>query len=110
MTSRSRDGSARGRSPDTLAAVAVSAQPKPLTLPLPGGSPGATVRVSPMRCGEILIPPRALDPPGGPAVQLRVGLSARRSSWTPIPVPVFLVEHPSAGPLLIDTGFHRSVQ
>jgi N-acyl homoserine lactone hydrolase len=98
------------RAPDTLAAVAVSAQPKPLTLPLPGGSPGATVRVHPMRCGEILIPPRALDPPSGRAVQLRVGLSARRSRWTPIPVPVFLVEHPTAGRLLIDTGFHRSVQ
>lgn len=90
--------------------MAVSAQPTPLTLPLPGGSPGATVRVHPMRCGEILIPPRALDPPGGRAVGLRVALSARRSRWTAIPVPVFLVEHPTAGRLLIDTGFHRSVQ
>ena len=90
--------------------MAVSAQPKRLTLPLPGGSPGATVRVHPMRCGEILIPPRALDPPAGRAVQLRVALSTRRSRWTWIPVPVFLVEHPTAGRLLIDTGFHPSVQ
>ena len=90
--------------------MAVSAQPKPLALPLPGGSLGATVRVHPMRCGEILIPPRALDPPTGPAVGLRVGLTTRRSRWTWIPVPAFLVEHPTAGRLLIDTGFHASVQ
>jgi len=32
-----------------------------------------------------------------------------RSRWTWLPIPAFLVEHPSAGPILIDTGFDASV-
>ena len=90
--------------------MAVSAQPKPASLPLPGGSAGATVRVHPMRCGEVLLPPRAIDRPAGRLSQPRAMLGARRSRWGWVPVPVFLVEHPTAGPLLIDTGFHASVQ
>jgi glyoxylase-like metal-dependent hydrolase (beta-lactamase superfamily II) len=35
---------------------------------------------------------------------------AKRSNWDWIPVPVFLVEHPTAGNILVDTGFHASVQ
>jgi len=91
--------------------VAVSQQPKPLELPLPGGRADATVRVHPLRCGEVLMPPRAMDRPSGRAAQLRgMGLTTPRSRWSWIPVPVFLVEHPTAGRLLIDTGFHASVQ
>ena len=91
--------------------MAVATQPKPLRLPLPGGSDGATVRVRPLRCGEVQIPPRALNRPTGALAQLRgLGLTVPKSRWSWIPVPVFLVEHPTAGPLLIDTGFHASVQ
>jgi glyoxylase-like metal-dependent hydrolase (beta-lactamase superfamily II) len=32
-----------------------------------------------------------------------------RESWLRVPVPAFLLEHPSVGPILIDTGFHASV-
>lgn len=91
--------------------MAVSTRPEPLRLPLPGGSDGATVRVHPLRCGEVLLPPRVLDRPRGPLSQLRgIGLTIPRSRWSWVPVPVFLVEHPTAGLLLIDTGFHASVQ
>jgi len=91
--------------------VAVATQPQRARLPLPGGSAGATVRVHPLRCGEVLLPPRALDRPSGPLSQLRgIGLHTPRSRWSWVPVPVFLVEHPTAGPVLIDTGFHASVQ
>lgn len=91
--------------------MAVATQPKSLVLPLPGGSAGATVRVQPLRCGEVLMAPRAMDCPTGPLSQLRgMGLTTPRSRWTWVPVPVFLVEHPTAGRLLIDTGFHASVQ
>jgi glyoxylase-like metal-dependent hydrolase (beta-lactamase superfamily II) len=93
-----------------LQRLAVTTQPKPATLPLPGGSPGATVRVRPLRCGEIRVPPRALDRPPGRLSQQRAMFGARRSSWRWIPVPVFLVEHPTAGRILVDTGFHASVQ
>jgi glyoxylase-like metal-dependent hydrolase (beta-lactamase superfamily II) len=91
--------------------MAVATQPKPLGLPLPGGSAGSTVRVHPLRCGEVLLPPRALERPSGPLAQLRgMGLTTPRSRWQWAPVPAFLVEHPTVGPLLIDTGFHASVQ
>jgi N-acyl homoserine lactone hydrolase len=91
--------------------MAVATQPSPLRLPLPGGAgPGATVRVHPLRCGEILLPPRALDRPSGALAQLRgMGVGTPRSRWGWVPVPVFLVEHPTAGRLLIDTGFHATV-
>lgn len=39
-------------------------------------------------------------------------LRSTRSSkedWIRVPAPAFLVEHPGAGPILVDTGFHASV-
>jgi len=90
--------------------VAVKTQPKPAELPLPGGSPGATVRVHPLRCGEVLLPPAVLDRPSGRLAQPRAMLGTKRSNWAWVPVPAFLVEHPTAGPILVDTGFHASVQ
>lgn len=96
---------------DTLrTTVALSAQPTPARLPLPGDSDGATVRVHPLRCGEVLLPPRAIERPGGRLSLPRAIFGARRSSWGWVPVPVFLVEHPTAGHILVDTGFHASVQ
>jgi glyoxylase-like metal-dependent hydrolase (beta-lactamase superfamily II) len=32
-----------------------------------------------------------------------------KDEWVTAPIQCFLVEHPSAGPMLIDTGFHGSV-
>ena len=90
--------------------MAVKTQTRPAELPLPGGCAGATVHVHPLRCGEVLLPPRALDRPPGPLSQQRAMLGTPRSSWIWVPVPVFLVEHPTAGNLLVDTGFHASVQ
>jgi glyoxylase-like metal-dependent hydrolase (beta-lactamase superfamily II) len=91
--------------------MAPATVPEPVRLPLPGGSSGATVRVRPLRCGEVLLPPRALDRPRGPFARLR-GMDPMRprSRWSWVPVPVFLVEHPTAGALLVDTGFHASVE
>jgi glyoxylase-like metal-dependent hydrolase (beta-lactamase superfamily II) len=37
------------------------------------------------------------------------GLGIKKEDWLTVPVPAFLVEHPSVGPVLIDTGFHPSV-
>ena len=90
--------------------MAVKTQPKPAELPLPGASSGATVRVHPLRCGEVLLPPAALDRPSGRLAQPRAMLGTKRSNWIWVPVPAFLVEHPTAGPILVDTGFHASVQ
>ena len=85
-------------------------QPEPARLPLPGGSEGATVRVRPLLTGEALMPPGFFERPGGPLGYVRgLGLTTPKSRWTWIPVPAFLVEHPSAGPILIDTGLDASV-
>jgi N-acyl homoserine lactone hydrolase len=79
-------------------------------LPLPGGREGAGVRVHPLRTAEMLAPPALLQRPGGPGWLLRgLGLHIPRSRWLRLPIPCFLVEHPAAGPFLIDTGLHASV-
>ena len=37
------------------------------------------------------------------------GFGVAKEDWIEVPVVAFLVEHPGAGPVLIDTGFHGSV-
>ena len=92
--------------------MAVVTEPKPLTHALPGGRDGASVRLHPLLAGELAAPPAYLARRDGRVGALRDGfqlVASRRSGWLQLPVPAFLVEHPSAGPLLIDTGFHPSV-
>ena len=89
----------------------VATEPKPLTHPLPGGSEGATVVLHPLLCGELLVPPGYLERSEAGPGRLRDTLAALgpRGRWGAVPVPAFLVEHPTAGALLVDTGFHPSV-
>lgn len=82
---------------------------QPLTEALPGGSAGgsagASVTLRPLRTGEMLAPPGFLHRQEGIAGKVRgfgVGVAKDDQLW--IPIPVFLVEHPSAGLVLIDTG------
>lgn len=90
--------------------MAERAQPKPATLPLPGGRPGATVRLHPLVSGRGAVPPAYLHRDEGRLAGLKAfGLGARRDDWVPIPFVSFLVEHPGAGPLLVDTGLHPSI-
>jgi N-acyl homoserine lactone hydrolase len=91
--------------------MAVATAPKPLTEPLPGGRVGASVRLHPLLAGEMLSPPCYVDRRPGRIGALRdvAGALARRSTWIWLPIPAFLVEHPGAGLLLVDTGFHPSV-
>jgi glyoxylase-like metal-dependent hydrolase (beta-lactamase superfamily II) len=86
----------------------VATEPKPFVHALPGGSQGATVRVRPLLSAEIMAPPGWFRRPAGFAGPLR-GLLARRSTWVPLPIPAFLIDHPTAGPILVDTGLHPSV-
>jgi N-acyl homoserine lactone hydrolase len=88
--------------------MTVAAEPKPLRAPLFGGRDGATVRVRPLLSAEILAPPAYFDRPRSPLGLARAALS-RRSGWTPLPIPAFLVDHPGAGPILVDCGLHASV-
>src|SRR5215211_6399303 len=90
--------------------MATAAEPRPADLPLPGARRGATVRLHPLLCGRSLAPPAYLLREPGRMSPLRgLGLGVRKDAWVPIPIVAFLVEHPGAGPMLIDTGLHASV-
>jgi N-acyl homoserine lactone hydrolase len=84
--------------------MAAATHPKRASLPLPGGSEGAGVAVTPMLTGEMRAMPHFFQRPSGPLATVRgLGLLTPKRKWTWVPIPCFLVEHPQ-GPILIDTG------
>jgi glyoxylase-like metal-dependent hydrolase (beta-lactamase superfamily II) len=90
--------------------MATAAEPRPAELPLPGGRAGARVKLHPLLTGKGFAPPAwFLGEEGRFAWRRALGLGVPRSEWLTFPIPAFLVEHPSAGAILIDTGFHGSV-
>jgi N-acyl homoserine lactone hydrolase len=93
-----------------LTPMATGAEPRPAALPLPGGRKGAAVRLEPLLCGTWRWPPAALlREEGRFAWRKALGLGVPRSEWVEVPVQAFLVEHPDAGRMLVDAGFHPSV-
>jgi N-acyl homoserine lactone hydrolase len=90
--------------------MATAAEPRPATLPLPGGRDGATVRVRPLLCGRFRAPPAYfVREPGRLSWRKAFGFGVPRREWLDAPIVAFLVDHPEAGALLIDTGLHPSV-
>ena len=90
--------------------MATAAEPRPASPPLPGGQADATVRLRPLLCGRFVTPAAAMyREPGRRAGMRALGIGAPREDWMEVPVVAFLVEHPTAGALLVDTGFHQSV-
>jgi len=90
--------------------MATAAEPLPAELPLSGGRQGATVRVHPLLTATLTVPPAYLHREDGRRASWRaLGLTLPSSQRERIPIPAFLVEHPGAGLMLIDTGFHPSV-
>ena len=92
------------------AAMKVQVEAKPLQEPLAGGTPGATVVVEPLIAGHVDFPQAMMVSPGGHFLTLKL----MRALFGPrepnvIPVPAFLIRHPSAGAILVDTGLHPSV-
>jgi glyoxylase-like metal-dependent hydrolase (beta-lactamase superfamily II) len=88
----------------------VHAEPKTLSRPLAGGKSGTTVTVEPMVAGTVEWPPGFFERPGGRLEPLRVyGIGVPRSKWERVPCPAFLIRHPGAGPVLVDTGLHPSI-
>jgi len=90
--------------------MAVHVEPHPLHEPLAGGTPGATVVVEPLIAGHVDFPQAMMVSPGGHFLTLKL----MRALFGPrepnvIPVPAFLIRHPSAGAILVDTGLHPSV-
>jgi glyoxylase-like metal-dependent hydrolase (beta-lactamase superfamily II) len=88
----------------------VTVEPKPLHEPLSGGCAGATVTVEPMVAGHANFPLALMESPGGHFLKLRL-LRALLTGKPPhsVPIVAFLVRHPSAGPILVDTGLHPSI-
>ena len=88
----------------------VRVEPKPLHEPLAGGTPGSTVTVEPMVAGRVTWPQTMMERPGGRFETLKLlrALLTGNPAAT-VPVPSFLIRHPSAGAILVDTGLHPSI-
>lgn len=88
----------------------VRVEPKPLHEPLAGGTPGATVAVEPLVAGNVTWPRTMMERPGGrlETMKLLRALITGEPAMT-VPCPAFLIRHPSAGAILVDTGLHPSI-
>jgi N-acyl homoserine lactone hydrolase len=88
----------------------VRIEPKPLHESLGGGTPGATVSVEPIVAGTVTWPRTMMERPGGRFETLKLlrALLSGEPAAT-VPVPAFLIRHPSAGAILVDTGLHPSI-
>jgi N-acyl homoserine lactone hydrolase len=88
----------------------VHVEAKPLHEPLAGGTPGATVVVEPIVAGHATWSLSIMESPGGHLLTLKL-LRALLTGKPPvtIPIPSFLIRHPSAGAILVDTGLHPSI-
>ena len=90
--------------------MATAAEPRKASLPLPGGQEGATVKLHPLLVARMKAPPGGMHREEGRLAALKaLGLRVPREQWDDVPVVAFLVEHPGAGAILVDTGFHPSV-
>jgi glyoxylase-like metal-dependent hydrolase (beta-lactamase superfamily II) len=90
--------------------MATAAEPRPAQLPLPGGREGAAVRLHPLLCARMIAPPGLIHRTDGRLAPLRaIGVGVSQDDWHEIPVQAFLLEHPGAGLVLVDTGFHAAV-
>src|SRR4051794_27989486 len=88
----------------------VQVEAKPLHEPLAGGTQGATVAVEPIVAGHVTWSRKMMVSPGGSLLTLKLAralLSAEQA--VKVPCPAFLVRHPSAGAILVDTGLHPSI-
>lgn len=90
--------------------MSVEARTKPLHQPLPGGSEGATVKLHPMLTGELRAPPSFVVRDRGKFRHIHLlGIGTPKSKWEWLPVPSFLIEHPTAGLVLVDGGYHQTI-
>jgi len=87
--------------------MSVQAEPRPLETPLPGGAPDSTVTVEPMVTGTFSSPDFLHSSPKEVG-NLKVLLAARGEN-SPSPIPAFLIRHPKAGLILVDTGLHPAI-
>ncbi len=78
-------------------------------IPLPGAQPDASVVLHPLLCAEVTGPPGWFHRSGGRAAGLKAfGVGVPQAELIQVPIVAFLIEHPTAGAVLVDTGFHSS--
>jgi len=83
---------------------------KPAEFPLPGGEAGASVTLHPLLCAEMDGPVGWFHRAKGPTAALKaLGIGVPAEQNVSVPIVAFLVEHPTAGLILVDTGFHGSI-
>src|SRR5215203_1064331 len=90
--------------------MGVHAEPHPLHEPLAGGTPRATVTVEPLVAGHVEWSRSMMVKPEGrmlTAKLLRALVSPKDA--VKVPMSAFLIRHPSAGAILVDTGLHPSI-
>src|SRR5215212_2837150 len=88
--------------------MATAAEPQAAELPLPGGQPGATVRLHPLLSGTSRGPEAWIHRRDGRLAQAHALGLVPGEPKIDMPIVSFLVEHPKAGAVLIDTGLHPS--
>jgi N-acyl homoserine lactone hydrolase len=88
----------------------VHIEAKPLHEPLAGGAQGATVSVEPILAGTVNWSRSMMERPGGRLETLKLlrALLTGQPEMS-VPCPAFLIRHPSAGAILVDTGLHPSI-
>jgi N-acyl homoserine lactone hydrolase len=90
--------------------MGVSVEPHPLHEPLAGGTRGATVTVEPLIAGHVDFPREMMvKPAGGFTTAKLLKALVIGAKENVVPVPAFLIRHPSAGAILVDTGLHPSI-
>jgi len=90
--------------------MGISVEPQPLHEPLAGGTRGATVAVEPLIAGHVDFAREMMVSPGGHFITAKLAKALLLGSRENIvPVPAFLIRHPSAGAILVDTGLHPSI-
>ena len=90
--------------------MTTAAAPLPAELPLPGGRPRATVKLHPILAAEFRAPPAWFHREEGRGGTIKaLGLGVNDDDFVDAPIGWFLIEHPRAGRILVDTGLHPSV-
>ena len=94
----------------TATAHAPGLEAAPAELPLAGGAADATLRLQPLLSAVMRGPRAWFERADGPAAALKaLGLGTPAQEMIDVPIVAFLLEHPSAGLVLVDTGFHSSI-
>ena len=79
-------------------------------LPLAGGQADAKLTLHPLLCAEAPMPPNWFHRKRGVLEGIKAfGVGVPVRGLMTVPIPAYLLEHPSAGLVLVDTGMHESV-